>query len=210
VSAVRSIARNGSSEIEIQRSRFHCTLARVTTAAQAAEVIAAIRKDSWDATHHCTAFRVGPYAQEQRSNDDGEPAGTAGVPMLDVLTRRELTDTLAVVTRYYGGIKLGAGGLIRAYGRAVAETIDHVGTVRRVAHTRLVVTAGHADAGRLDNELRGAGHRIADVRYGAHVELTVLVPMTDLTDFTAWLADRTGGRVSVEAATEQEMIDVPD
>ncbi len=210
VNAVHSIARDGFREIEIQRSRFRCTLARVATAGQAAEVIAAIRKDSWDATHHCTAFRIGPRAEEQRCNDDGEPAGTAGVPMLEVLTRRDLTDTVAVVTRYYGGIKLGTGGLIRAYGRAVAEAVDEVGTVRRVGHTRLVVTAGHADAGRLDNELRGAGRRIEGVRYGAEVELTVLVPTVEVAGFTTWLADRTGGRVTVEAAIEEETIDVPD
>ncbi len=200
---------NGSHEIEVQRSRFVCSLARVGTAAQATDVIASIRKDSWDATHHCTAFRVGPSAQEQRSNDDGEPAGTAGVPMLEVLTRRELTDTVAVVTRYYGGVKLGAGGLIRAYGRSVAEAIDAVGTVQRVSHTTVVVRAGHGDAGRLHHEMLASGHRLEAVRYAADVELTVLIPAADLADFAVWLADRSGGRAAASIG-DVVLVDVPD
>ncbi len=206
---MRSIARNGSHGIEIQRSRFVCSLARVGTAAEATAVIASIRRDSWDATHHCTAFRIGPNAQEQRSNDDGEPAGTAGVPMLEVLTRRDLTDTVAVVTRYYGGIKLGAGGLIRAYGRSVAEAIDAIGTVQRVAHTRVVVTAGHGDAGRLHHELLAAGRLVQGIRYSTVVELTVLIPSVELEGFSAWLADRSGGRADASTG-DVVLVDVPD
>ncbi len=143
---MRSIARNGSHEIEIERSRFVCSLARVRSAQEAGAVIAAVRRDSWSATHHCSAFRIGPNGAEQRSSDDGEPAGSAGVPMLEVLARRGVTDTVAVVTRYYGGIKLGMGGLIRAYGRSVAEAIEAVGTVLRVGHTLMTVTTTHAVA----------------------------------------------------------------
>ena len=172
-------------------------------------MIAAVRRDSWDASHHCTAFRIGPDATEQRSSDDGEPAGTAGVPMLQVLIRRDLTDTVAVVTRYYGGVKLGGGGLIRAYGRSVAEAIDAVGTLRQVPHTRVVVTAGHTDAGRLGNDLRSAGHRVEDVRYAHDVEFDVLVPSGDLESFAGWLADHSGGRAGAVLGPE-EQIDVPE
>ncbi len=206
---MRSIARNGSHEIEIQRSRFVCNLARVRTADEAAAAISEVRRTSWNATHHCTAFRIGTNGQEQRSSDDGEPAGTAGVPMLEVLTRRAVTDTVAVVTRYYGGVKLGAGGLIRAYGRSVAEALDAVGTVRRVRHIRVVVTAGHADAGRLDNDLRAAGHRLDGVRYAGEVQFVVLLPAPGVAAFLSWLADRSSGRATAVAGDE-ELIDVPD
>jgi putative IMPACT (imprinted ancient) family translation regulator len=101
---MRSIAVHGVHEMEIQRSRFICSLARVAAPDDAAAFIASIKKQHWSASHNCSAFRVGPNADEQRSSDDGEPAGTAGVPMLEVLTRRDITDTVAVVTRYYGGI----------------------------------------------------------------------------------------------------------
>ena len=206
---MRSIAGNGSHELEIQRSRFVCSLARVRTADEASAFIADIRKQNWAATHNCTAFRVGPGGAEQRSNDDGEPAGTAGIPMLEVLIRRDLTDTAAVVTRHYGGVKLGAGGLIRAYGRSVADTVDLVGTVRLVPHVTLTIMAAHADAGRLENELRTAGRRMGVIEYGADVRLTVHVPEQQVTSFVTWLADHTGGRADAVPGGV-EMIDIPD
>jgi uncharacterized YigZ family protein len=209
---MRSIARNGEHQLEIQRSRFICSLARVTTAGDAADFIASVRKQHWSATHNCSAFRVGPNGQEQRSNDDGEPAGTAGVPMLEVLVRRELTDTAAVVTRYYGGIKLGTGGLVRAYGGSVAAALDAVGTVRRAPHARIDVTSDHADAGRLENDLRGAGHLITAIDYATRVRFTVLIP-ADTTEATArfshWLAERTNGRAAARYRDEL-LIDVLD
>ncbi|WP_214367111.1 YigZ family protein [Pseudonocardia sp. H11422] len=206
---MRVIARDGVHEFEIQRSRFLCSLARVTDDEEAAAFIAAVRKEHWSATHNCSAFRVGPDGGSQRSSDDGEPAGTAGVPMLEVLVRRELTDTVAVVTRYFGGIKLGAGGLVRAYGRAVSEALDAVGTLRRARFATLEIAAEHAEAGRLDNALRAAGHRIADVGYGRQATFTVQVPVGETESFRAWLAEQTGGTVT---ATDGQLVDldVPD
>lgn len=206
---MRVIARGGVHEIEIQRSRFLCSLARVTDDEEAAAFIAAVRKEHWAATHNCSAFRVGPDGGSQRSSDDGEPAGTAGVPMLEVLLRRELTDTAAVVTRYYGGIKLGAGGLVRAYSRAVSEAIDEIGTLRRARFATLEVTAGHADAGRLQNALHAAGHRIADVAYGQHATFTVHVPEAGTDAFHDWLAEQTGGAVTAVPGPFVDL-DVPD
>ena len=206
---MRSIARDGAHELEIQRSRFLCSVARVDTPQQAADFIAAIRKRHWDATHHCSAYRVGPDADQQRSNDDGEPAGTAGVPMLEVLTRREITDTVAVVTRYYGGIKLGAGGLVRAYGKAVSETLDEVGTVLRVQHTTVHITVDHQTAGKLDNELRSTGYRVANVEYGSTVRMTVLVPAPATEPFEQWLAEHTAGQAAIELG-DAVLLDVPE
>jgi len=114
-----------------------------------------------------------------------------------------------VVTRYFGGIKLGAGGLVRAYGRAVAEAVDAIGTVRRAPHTVVEVTIDHADAGRLDNELRAAGHRIAGSSYGARVSLTVHVPTPDAAVFAQWPAARTAGRAVLRIG-DQLFLDVLD
>ena len=206
---MRSIARDGSHELEIQRSRFLCSVHRVETPEQAADFIAAIRKQHWDASHNCSAFRVGPDAEQQRSNDDGEPAGTAGVPMLEILSRREITDTVAVVTRYFGGVKLGTGGLVRAYGRAVSETLDEVGTVLRVQHATVHITVDHPTAGKLDNELRTAGHPITNIEYGTKVRFTVLVPAPSTKPFEQWLAEHTAGRAAVEFG-DVILLDVPE
>jgi uncharacterized YigZ family protein len=203
------IARDGVHEIEIQRSRFRCALARVSDDEQAAAFIAGVRREHWDATHNCSAFRVGPDGGSQRSTDDGEPGGTAGVPMLEVLLRRELTDVAAVVTRWFGGIKLGAGGLVRAYGRSVSEAVDALGTLRRVRHTELLLAVEHAEAGRVQNALLTASYRVVDVEYGADAVLTVQVPSDEVAPFQAWLAELTAG--TVEALRVREVdVDVPD
>ena len=206
---MRVIAGEGVHEIEIQRSRFLCHVARVADDQEAGAFIARIRKEHWSATHNCSAFRVGPDGGSQRSNDDGEPAGTAGVPMLEVLVRRELTDTVAVVTRYYGGTKLGAGGLVRAYGRSVSEAVDAVGTVRRARFATMEITASHADAGRLENALHAAGHRIADTVYGPRVDFTVHVPQAAVPEFGVWLAAQTGGGITATTGPSIDL-DVPD
>ncbi|HEY8371294.1 MAG TPA: YigZ family protein [Pseudonocardiaceae bacterium] len=206
---MRVIAGEGVHEIEIQRSRFICALGRVTDEDEATAFIAEVRKRHWSANHNCSAFRIGPNGEIQRSSDDGEPAGTAGVPMLEVLVRRELTDTVAVVTRYFGGIKLGAGGLVRAYSRAVSEAIDAVGTLRRARFATLRITTGHAEAGRLDHALRTAGHRVAEVDYGREVSFTVQVPEADTAAFRNWLAEQTGGAATAVDGPPVDL-DVPD
>lgn len=188
---MKVIKRDGTHEIEIQRSRFLCHVARVASEQDAAEFFARVRKEHWQASHNCTAFRT---ADTQRSSDDGEPAGTAGVPMLEVLTRRDLVDTAVVVTRYYGGIKLGAGGLVRAYGRAVSEAIDALGTLTRERHETVRLVSAHDQAGKLENALRAAGHHVADTEYGQAVTFTVLTK--DPEAFEDWLAAQTGGAVS--------------
>jgi uncharacterized YigZ family protein len=188
---VKVIRRDGTHEIEIQRSRFLCHVARVASEQDAAEFFARIRKEHWQATHNCTAFRT---RDTQRSSDDGEPAGTAGVPMLEVLIRRELVDTAVVVTRYYGGIKLGAGGLVRAYGRAVSEAIDSIGTLTRERHESVLLAVDHDQAGRLENALRAAGYHVADTEYSHDVTFTVLTRDPD--GFEVWLAAQTGGTVT--------------
>jgi uncharacterized YigZ family protein len=164
-------ARDGSAEIEVRRSRFLCTVGRVTDEASARAVVERLRKVHWDAGHHCSAFVLGPDAAVQRSSDDGEPAGTAGAPMLEVLRGRGVSDVVVVVTRWFGGILLGAGGLVRAYGDAVRAGLDEVGLVERRLVHEFELTVSHADAGRLENDLRSRGVHVLSAEYGATVTL---------------------------------------
>ncbi len=149
-----SIAEVVEYELVIKKSRFIAHVAPARTTEQADAVIAAVRKQYWDARHHCVAMIIGTHADQQRSSDDGEPSGTAGTPMLEVLRRRELTDLVVVVTRYFGGVKLGAGGLVRAYSGAVSEALDTARIVRRTPVVRVGVEMSHQDAGRIQGVLR--------------------------------------------------------
>ena len=123
-SLLRSVYGRAEAEYVIKKSRFIATVCEVKTEAEAAAFIESVRKHYWDARHNCSAFQIGAGGQIQRSSDDGEPSGTAGRPILEVLKKRDLTNTAVVVTRYFGGIKLGASGLIRAYSHAAALALD--------------------------------------------------------------------------------------
>jgi uncharacterized YigZ family protein len=188
-----TVARAGVHESEIKRSRFLCALAPAASEEAAQAVIRDIRKEHAAASHNCFAYVIGPDGRLHRASDDGEPGGTAGTPMLQVLLGRQVRDTVAVVTRYYGGIQLGAGGLARAYGGAVSAALDEIGTVERRRLALVTVTVDHARAGRLENDLRSAGHALRDVSYGAAVTLALGVPEGEVAAFRSWLADATSG-----------------
>jgi uncharacterized YigZ family protein len=186
-----TIARDGEAEIEAKRSRFRCTLERVPDEAAARAVVDRLRKEHWDARHHCSAFVLGPTSAVQRSSDDGEPAGTAGAPMLEVLRGAGVSDVVAVVTRWFGGTLLGAGGLVRAYGDAVRAALDEVGVLTRELVTEYELTIGHADAGRLEGELRARGVQILDTSYADSV--TLRLGVRDPSGLAASVAELTGG-----------------
>ncbi|MHA6765125.1 YigZ family protein [Streptacidiphilus sp. PAMC 29251] len=196
-------------ETEVKRSRFLCSLLRVEDEAQAQAFVAAVRKEYWDARHHCTAYVIGDQPRRERSNDDGEPAGTAGAPMLELLRRRGLTDTVAVVTRYFGGVLLGAGGLVRAYGGAVSAALDRAELVERRLVALLAISTDHVRAGRLENDLRLAGHVVRAVAYTATgVRFEVGVPEPQAAEFTDWLAAASAGAAEVEHLGT-DRVDVP-
>ncbi|MET8503021.1 YigZ family protein [Streptomyces sp. NPDC004787] len=198
----RTLAGEGVHESEINRSRFICALAPVATEAEAQEFVARIRREHPTATHNCFAYVIGADASVQKASDDGEPGGTAGVPMLQMLLRREMRYVAAVVTRYYGGVKLGAGGLIRAYGGVVGEALDALGTVTRRRYRLATVTIDHQRAGKLQNDLRATGIAVREVGYGAAVTIGIGLPDSDVTRFTAWLADVTAGTAGFELGGE--------
>ncbi|MET0469184.1 MAG: YigZ family protein [Aeromicrobium sp.] len=203
--AYRTVARAASAEIEVKRSRFLATIAGVDDEAAARGVDDAARRRHHDARHHCSAFVIGPDAAVRRSNDDGEPAGTAGSPMLEVLTRRDVSDVVAVVTRWFGGTLLGAGGLVRAYGDAVGLALDAAGLQRRALRHTMSVQASPAEAGALDNRLRSLGV-VTGVDYGESVVFTVNV--TDPDQFASELAGISAGGVTAHR-TGSAWVDVP-
>ena len=177
----------------VTRSRFIATLAPVGDEPAAAAVIREVRRALPDATHHATALVLGTDGQRQRSNDDGEPAGTAGAPMLAVLRGAGLTEVVGVVSREFGGTLLGAGGLVRAYGGTLSAAVDAAVRLERRPVVRLQVTVGHAEAGRLEHRLHGwARGREVEVdpgRYDAGgAVFEVVVPAGDEPELVAALA----------------------
>lgn len=196
---MRTVRADGTHDTEIRKSLFRCALRRVASEEDARAFVTERKKLHHDATHNCSAWVLGPHGEQQRSSDDGEPAGTAGVPMLQVLNQRDLTDVVAVVTRWFGGTKLGAGGLIRAYGGVLSAALDTLGLVELRSLTVYTVTADHATGGRLEHELRGTAHTVLRVDYGARVTADVAVAPEDESAFLAWLAETTSGRATAEA-----------
>ncbi|WP_405085202.1 IMPACT family protein [Microbispora sp. NBC_01389] len=192
-------------ETEIRRSRFICALAPVDGEEAAREFIAERRRLYADASHNCVAYVIsegGGSRGVRRADDDGEPGGTAGTPMLEMLTRRGFADVVAVVTRYFGGVLLGAGGLARAYGGTVGETLDRAQVVDMVPAAVVTVLVGHAQAGRLESDLRASSYAVRGVDYsvddgdghGARVAFEVTVAEDRLPAFEEWIAAVTAGR----------------
>lgn len=198
----RTVARAGVHESEINRSRFLCSLAPAATEQEAQDFVARVRKEHPAASHNCFAYVIGADAFVQKASDDGEPGGTAGVPMLQMLTRREVRYVAAVVTRYYGGVKLGAGGLIRAYGGVVGEALDALGTITRQRFRLATVRVDHQRAGKLENDLRATGRDVREVRYAEAVTIEIGLPDAEVAAFTAWLADATAGTATLELGGE--------
>ena len=188
-----TVARPARAETEVKRSRFLCRIEPVATEEQARAVVEEERKRYWDARHHCSAFVLGPSAEVQRSNDDGEPSGTAGAPMLEVLRGRDVSDVVAVVTRWFGGVLLGAGGLVRAYSDAVRAGLDEAGVRERRLLHMYDVEVPHADAGKLEHALRAHDVAVLGVDYGAQVRLRLAVPAAHADRLPGLLAELTGG-----------------
>lgn len=204
MTSYRTIARDGETTIEVKRSRFLCTLRRVEQEADARALVDEMRKAHWDARHHCSAFVIGPDSMLQRSSDDGEPAGTAGAPMLEVLRGyggHGVSDVVAVVTRWFGGVLLGAGGLVRAYSDAVSAGLAEVGTLERHLLQEWSLHLDHAEAGRVESELRLKGVEVLETTYATDVRLVLGVTDPDrLADVVAGL---TSGRGELERVGER-------
>jgi len=205
-------------EIEIKRSRFITVLRRAGDEESARDLVAVLRREFHDARHHCSAFVLGPDRDIQRSNDDGEPSGTAGLPMLEAILKRDtvpgvtnLSDVSAVVVRYFGGILLGAGGLVRAYSESVSAALERAPLVCRRRLRICSASVPHAGAGRLENDLRSAGFVMAQTSYGASdtvLRLAIPDAPAEITAATERILSLTAGKAAlVPGGTE--WIDVP-
>lgn len=198
----------GESEIIISKSRFLTFIDRVETEQQALDFINNIKKKHYQATHNCSAYLIGEHDTIQKANDDGEPSGTAGVPMLEVLKKQGLKDVVVVVTRYFGGIKLGSGGLIRAYGKATTEGIKAAGVVARRKHRIVRVTADYTWLGKLENEIRNSTYTLRDIVYAENVELIVATTEEEKDTFADWITELTNGQ-ALTVFEEIEFVEFP-
>ncbi|WP_400162289.1 YigZ family protein [Brevibacillus sp. TJ4] len=204
----KTIAGYGEDEIVIERSRFIGYAQRVTTEEEASAFIAMIKKKHWDATHNCSAFVIGENDQIQRSSDDGEPSGTAGKPILECIKKNGVKDTVVVVTRYFGGIKLGAGGLVRAYTAGTVTALQAAGIVVHTLHQKISVQVEYPWWGKLENELRIGEHRVVGTDFTDKVTAHVLIPDGSQDDFVARMIDLTNGQADIVLG-EKEYVELP-
>lgn len=203
-----TIKENGEATIEIKKSEFSCSLARTETEEEARAFIDKIKTEHRKATHNCFAYMIGLNDEIQRESDNGEPSGTAGVPILEVLKNLELHNVTAVVTRYFGGIKLGAGGLIRAYSNATSNAIEKVGVVRKVVQTELSLKVSYSAWGKLQNYLENNQVNVSDTVFMTDVTAVVYVDTPEVESFTATIVDLMNGQVEVEEGQEK-YVEVP-
>ena len=189
-------------ELEIKRSRFITWVGRVESEDEAREFIHAAREAFPDARHHCSAFIVHVDGAQpiERSSDDGEPSGTAGTPMLEVLKGSGLVNVCAVVIRYFGGTKLGTGGLVSAYTHAVTGALDDLPRATRNLRELITVNLPHAEAGRIESELRNAGIEVVDIAYGTLATYTLGFAPGERELVDAHLAASTQGTVESKEA----------
>ena len=184
-------------EIVIQRSRFICTLKRIDGFDDALSFVKSVKKKYSDATHNCYAFISNAQGTEQRFSDDGEPQGTAGQPMLEVLKKKEIFMTAAVVTRYFGGVKLGAGGLVSAYTRAVAETVENAKIVKNVVGVSLEIKCGYEMYNALLQALKDKVFATLSTDFADNVKMTIAVPKEDADNIEKDITCALLGQVSV-------------
>ncbi|RSD25212.1 YigZ family protein [Mesobacillus subterraneus] len=189
----------GEHEIEIQKSRFIAYIQRAETEEEAQEFIQKIKKQNWNATHNCSAYIIGENDQIQKANDDGEPSGTAGVPILEVLKKKKLKDTVVVITRYFGGIKLGAGGLIRSYGKATSEGLNATGIVERKLMRIMHTTIDYTWLGKIENELRSSVYQVKEIHYLDKVEIETYVEEAQTGAFEEWMVEMTSGQGEIRS-----------
>lgn len=203
----KTIKTDGLAETEIKKSRFLCHLKRVTSEEEAKAFIQGIKKEHWKANHNCSAYLIGEHSEIQRSSDDGEPSGTAGVPMLEVLKKNDLINVCVVVTRYFGGIKLGAGGLIRAYSHAVSHGLQAVGLVMGKLQQEISLDLDYSLLGKLQNSLSET--TIKETIFAEKVTMICRVDEEQVENFEAEIIDLLQGQVTItRGATGYEEIPI--
>ena len=188
---------------EIQKSKFITHLRHVDSEEEAREFITAIKKRYFDARHNCSAYVLGEKADKQKSNDDGEPGGTAGNPILEAIKKNGLTNIVVVVTRYFGGIKLGAGGLIRAYAHAAALGIEAATTLEMTPFAQLDVAVSYEHLATIEHYMRQNEIRSLEADYAEGVTLHLLIPPADIEKISEDITNLTAGRATLTTSSER-------
>ena len=201
----KTVRQFGSAEVIIKRSRFIGHAKPVQSEEEAVQFIDSIKKAHSAATHNCSAYVIGENDQIQKQSDDGEPSGTAGKPILEVIKNRGLKNVAVVVTRYFGGIMLGAGGLIRAYTDGAVIGIEAAGPIRMVNHRVVQVEMDYTWYGKLENELRHRGTLLGDTEFTDRIVVTCYPLDAEAEAFVRWVTDVTQGQ-SVVTVGENEYI----
>lgn len=193
----RTIKEDGQVQEEIKKSRFICHAKRVYSEAEARDFITAIKKEHYKATHNCSAFIIGERSEIKRTSDDGEPSGTAGVPMLGVLENHNLTNVCVVVTRYFGGIKLGAGGLIRAYAGSVALAVKEIGIIEIKEQAGIAIQMSYAQYQEYSNFLRE--HKLTEIEtnFTDQIDTIIYVDKEEKENIKSALVEFFNGKVTL-------------
>lgn len=190
--------RGGQGELVEKKSRFIATTRPVESEEEAAAFIEEMKKKYWDARHNCSAYVIGERGQTARCSDDGEPAQTAGRPMLDVLLGEEIRNICVVVTRYFGGVLLGTGGLVRAYSGAVQEGLKNSLVVEKALGKKEIITTDYNGIGKLQYVAAQMGLTVLDTQYTDKVVMTVMVPAAQAGQFEKQVTEKTNGRAQIE------------
>lgn len=190
-------------QMEIKKSLFIADIIPVHTTDDVESALAAIKKEFKDATHHCYAYRLGTTQIAEKSSDGGEPSGTAGHPMLHVLQGNELTNVLGIVTRYFGGIKLGAGGLARAYAGSLADTVKAAPLARYTPHNRMELTIPYSAVGSFEHYVEGTDIRVLDRAFSDKVKISFLCLPEKAEEHARVFTDMTAGKAQIEKIGEE-------
>ena len=198
----KTVYMGGEAEIIEKKSRFIATVQAVTSEEEALAFIERMKKKYWNATHNCFAYVIGEQFQVQRCSDDGEPSGTAGKPMLDVLLGEEIHDAAVVVTRYFGGTLLGTGGLVRAYSGATKEGLMASTVITKMHGQKLAVETDYTGLGKIQYILGQRGLTVLNSVYTDKVELVVLLPEEEISAVVSEIREGTNGQAVMELQKE--------
>ncbi|OMF38744.1 YigZ family protein [Paenibacillus sp. FSL H8-0548] len=193
----RTVRQQASAEIVIKKSRFIGYAKPVESEEEAVAFINEIKQLHKQATHNCSAYMIGERDQFQKASDDGEPSGTAGKPILEVIKHKGLKNVAVVVTRYFGGIMLGAGGLVRAYTDGAVAGIEAADEIVKVLHREVIVDVDYTWYGKLENVLHGKGTRVGAVDFTDRVIVRCLPEAPEAEAFIAWITDLTQGQAII-------------
>lgn len=193
----KTTAENGTASYEIQKSRFIAYTSHVETEAEARDFVAAIKKKHFDARHNCSAWVLGADSSQQKSNDDGEPGGTAGNPILEAIKQHGLTNVVVVVTRYFGGIKLGAGGLIRAYSHTASLGLEATPCLEVKPFCLMEAEMDYSLLGTVENWIRNEELRTGETAYLDKVTVRLLVEPTDCEAISTELTNLTAAQCKI-------------